>query len=358
MSGIFGLLGVDDTERVFLSTLGQDVIYDAIGSLIARYNADLNAAQGLFVQRVTENFKERYKLPGGGRLQKLSGLAPSAEVRAYGGWDVAYPLEGYGAAVGGGRIDYAYMTVRDLDRHIDTVMIQDINTVRFEMLRRMFNSTQRTFIDPLHGSLAVEPLANGDAVVYPPVLGSETEATENHYYMSGYTAANISDTNNPFITIRDELQEHFGAPTGGSNIVTFIHPDQVAKVEALTDFVDVEDRFIREGEDTAIPVMLPSSVPGQIIGRCNGCWVSVWRWIPTGYIYGQHLEVAAPLISRVDPADTGLPRGLALVAERDEYPIETSYWEHRFGFGVGNRLNGVLIEFDASTFDYPPAYAY
>jgi len=358
MSGIFGILGVSDSERVFVNTVGQDIVYDAISELLTRYNEELDAAKSVFIERTTSDFKLRYQLPGGGRLQKMSGLAPTGEVRAYGKWDVAFPLEGYGAAIGGGRVDMAYMSVQELNRHLDTVMIQDRNTYRFEMLRRLFNSGQRSFVDEHHGTLLVEPLANGDSVVYPPVLGVETEATEDHYYHTGYTAANISGTNNPYATIRDELEEHFGSPTGGSNIVCFINQAQVAKTEALADFDEVSDRFVRPGDDTAVPIGLPDNVPGKIIGRVSSCWVLVWRWIPANYILGIHMDATRPLIERVDPADTGLPQGLTLVATEEKYPLKNSYWEHRFGLGTGNRLNGVFLEFAASNFEIPTGYTY
>jgi hypothetical protein len=358
MSGLYGLLNVGDSERVFVNTLGQDVVYDAIGMLVSRHNQEVAAAISTFVEETTENFKERYKLPGGGRMQRVSDLAAPAEVRAYGGWDVAYPLEGYGDAVGGSRIRMAYMTVRDLQRHIDTVMIRNTNTVRFEILRRLFNNTQRTFVDDDHGSLAVESLANGDTIVYPPVIGSESEATENHYYHTGYAATGISDTNNPYSTIVAELEEHFGKPLGGSNIVTFINVAEQPETEALTDFVQVPDNFVRPSALTATPTGLPTNIPGRIIGRVSGAWVSVWDWIPASYILGIHLGAGRPLKMRVDPAFTGLPRGLALVAREEKYPLETAYWEHRFGIGVGNRLNGVFLEFDDSTWDIPTGYTY
>ena len=355
MSGIFGLLGVSDTDRVMLNTIGQGILYDAIGNLMGQYNADLAKAKSVFLERTSADYKLRYKLPGGGRLQRISGLTPSAEVKATGQWDVAFPLEGFGAAVGAGRIEYAYMTVQDLNRHLDTVMIQDMNTYRYEMLAAMFNDAQGTFVDPLYGSLAIEPFANADSVVYPPVLGSEAEATEDHYYVTGYVESAISNTNNPCATIRAELEEHFGTPQGGSNIAVFINPSARPYVEALGDFVEVPDNFVMIPTTQADLRGYPN-VPGVVIGRCSGCWVIEWRWIPTGYILGLSLDAPKPLIERVDPADTGLPQGLALVARDSDYPIETSYWEHRFGLGVGNRLNGVFLRFHATTWAVPSGY--
>lgn len=357
MSGIFGSLGLNDTDRVFASTAGQVVILDLVNAYFNRVTADIAAQMALFVEGETTNQTERYKLPGGGYLQQRGLQTAVASVKAYGGYDVAYPLYDFGAAVGGDDVSMAYMTVGDLERHISTVAIQNVNTVRHQMLRRIFKNTTDTFADPLWGSLTIQPLANNDTVTYAPVLGSSSEATEMHYLESGYAASAISDTNNPYITIRQELEEHFGASTGGNNIVVFIHPDEVPETEDLSDFDPVEDNFIRSSMTVNVPVNLPN-VPGRIIGRTNGVWVVEWRYMTTGYAIGIDLEAPAPLKMRIDPADTGLGRGLQLVARDMRFPFETAFYRHRFGFGAGNRLNGVVLEFGTGgSYTIPTAYA-
>lgn len=357
MSGIFGALNLNDSDREFLNTIGQRVVYDAIQQLLDQHNAELDAALAVFVEATTDDFKERYKLPGGGRLQRLGSQAPAGAVKTTGEWDVAYPLEDFGAQVAGSRIDMAYMTVQDLDRHLDTVTFQDINTVRFEILKALFNSAADTFVDPRKGSLTVQPLANGDAVLYPPVLGAESEATDTHYLESGYAASAIADANNPFVTARDELEEHFGAPTGGSNIVAFVNNAQVAKTEDLTDFDAVNDRFTTPGADADELFGLPAGLPGRVVGRTNGVWVVEWRPIPANYLLALHLDAPKPLKMRVHPADTGLTRGLQLVATDETYPLQSSHYEHSFGFGCANRLNGVVIELGTGgTYTVPAAY--
>ena len=357
MAGIFGHLNLSDSDRVFSQTVGQQVVWSAVQDYLTRVNADLNAAMSVFLDRTTSNFKERYKLPGGGALQKRGSDGRYGAVKASGQWDVAFPLEDFGAAMAGNDVDMAYMTAAELDRHIQTIVIQNTNTVRFEILKALLDSGQDTFIDPLNGSLSIEPLANGDSVVYPPVLGVETEATENHYLESGYAAASISDTNNPYATIKNELEEHFGAPTGNSNIAVFVHPDQIAKTEALADYDPVNDRFTQPGDDTDQLTGLPAALPGRVVGRTNSCWVIEWRWIPTNYMLGIHLDAPKPLIRRIDPADTGLGDGLLLVTKDQDFPFETSVWRHRFGFGVGNRLNGVVMELGTGgTYTIPTAY--
>lgn len=362
MGQLLGLLNIAEAaaDKTYVQTVGHRLVYDAVKTLMNSYNAEIAKAKKVFVERTTSDFKFRYKLAGGGRLQRRGGLAQSAAVKATGYWDVALPLEDFGAQFGGDDITLAYMTAAELDRHLDTIFIQDVNTVRFEMLKALLNSGQKTFVDEYQGSLTVEPLANGDSVVYPPAVGSETEATDNHYLESGYTAASISDTNNPYPVMRAELVEHFGGPQqGGDNIVHFINSAQSALTRALAAFDGVTARFLNPGANTDTPVNIPSGLPGTVIGYVSsGGWIVEWDWIPSGYILGMHMDAPAPLLERIDPEQTGLGTGLQLVAEDEEYPLQSSHYRHRFGFGAGNRLNGVVMELaNGGTYTIPTAYA-
>lgn len=356
MSAIYGKLGLSETERAFVNTIGQRVVYDAVTELLSEYTADLEAAKRVFIERTTEEYKFRYKLPGGGRMQRRGGQGRPGAVKANGNWEVALPIFDFGDAVADDDIAIAYMTLQELDRHLDTILIRNTNTVRHEMLYSLFNNTMRPFEDEHWGTLNVQPLANGDSAKYPPVLGSMSEATENLYLESGYAASAISDVNNPLVTIRNKLESHFGATQGGSSVVVFVSQDETAKVEALADFEPVPDRFLELGDNVNVPRDLPS-VPGRILGRSNGCWVVEWRWIPSGYMFGMHLDAPKPLLERVDPVDTGLGQGLQLVAIHAAHPFQEAFYRHRFGLGAGNRLNGVVMELGTGgTYTIPTVY--
>jgi len=154
----------------------------------------------------------------------------------------------------------------------------------------------------------------------------------------------------------DEIEHHFGAATGGEEIVCFVNNAETPETKDLTDFDEVPDRFIRVGDNVDVPTGLPS-VPSRILGRVSGTWVVEWRWVPANYMIGVHLDAPRPLKARVDPADTGLARGLVLVARDERYPLESSHYRHRFGFGCGNRLNGVVMELGTGgSYTIPTAY--
>lgn len=356
MATIFGAIGLNDTDRVFAATKGQTVVLDLINQYFERINTDMNKAMSVFIGRSTEDYKWRYKLPGGGRLQKRGLQSPTGAVKTNGGYDVALPLEDWGATLAETDVSLAYMTAGDMQRHLTSIKNADINTVRFEILKRIFNNVEVSFADPLWGTLLVEPLANGDAALYAPVLGSESEATENCYLESNYAASAISDTNNPLVTVVAKLESHFGIVTGGENICTFIHTDQVAKISALSLFSDVVDSSIRAGDNISVPINLPN-VPGRIIGRGYGSWIVEWPWMPTGWSWSTHLEAEPPLDMRIDPADTGLGSGLQLVSNEYDNPNVMAAYRHRFGVGGTNRLNGIVMEYGSGgTYTIPTIY--
>ena len=359
MSSILGALNLNDTERVFQAVVGQDVIYQVAQEFLDARQMELDRLQSVFIAENTENFKERFKLPGGGSLQEM-GFDPQSKpgvVKTTGSWDVAYPLVSHQAGVAWTNVTMAYMTVADFELHINTIFIQNVNSSRFKLLKALFNNVQGSFTDPLHGSLTPEPLANGDTVVYPPVVGIETEATEDHYLESGFLASEISDTNNPYVTIEAELVHHFGKSQGNDNVAVFINSAQKALTEDLADFTELKDRFIISGTQTSRLTGLPVGHPGRVIGRTNGCWVIEWDWITSGYMLGIALDTDPPLKRRVDPSDTGLGPGLRLVFEDPEHPFSAEYWDNRFGLAVGNRLNGVVMELsNGGTYTIPTIY--
>ena len=360
MSTIFGLANLNASDYQYARNANQQLVYSATQMYVATINADVMAASAIFIDGSIEKIGERYQLPGSGRMNRRGSGTRGPAVRANGAWDVQYPLEDFGERLVTDDVDFAYMTPDEYQRHVDTIRIRYLNEMRHQILHRLMDNqagSTESFIDEREGTLSIRALANGEAAVYyPPVLGATAEATENHYLESGYASASISDANNPIATMVNELEEHFGAETGNSNIIVFHNNAETAILQDLSDFLEVPDNFVAVGDNTDIPVRLPTA-PGRIHGRTNGAWLSEWRWMPANYMLAIHLEEPAPLKMRLDPAATGLPRGLALVANDMEYPLANAEWRARFGIGTSNRLNGVAMELGTGgTYTVPTAY--
>jgi hypothetical protein len=359
MSALAGILNISDSERAFVNTVGQQVVFDAVNQLLADYNDEIAKQVAVFIERETEKFKMRYLLPGGGKLQRMGRQAPAGAMKRYGYYDVAFPLRQWGAELAGDRVDMAYMTIQELGAHLDTIMIQDLNTLRWRILTSIFEDTNLTFTDPIHGSLTVCRLANTDGTTYPPVLGSETEADDDHYIGANYAVSAIDATNNPVVTLRDEIAEHFGGiGSQGREFVYFHANDQTAYLAAISGYTAISDQYIQIASTTADVRTWPQ-VPGRIHGRLSGAWLSEWDgWIPDLYGIMVLQRVGAPLLKRVDPADTGLGRGLQLVASDENHPMQRSSYENRYGLGAGNRLSAAVVCVnETATYAVPSSYA-
>jgi len=359
MSMLPGLINAQDNMHGFIRNVGQGLVTDAVAELLAVYNEEINLSMGAFVEKQTEQFKVRYLLPGGGRLQVMGRQAPAAAFKRYGYYDVAFPLRQYGVEISGGRVDLAYTTVAEMDAHIDAILTADMNTMRERLLVSIFENDNLAYTDEYHGAITVTRLANGDGTLFPPVLGSEDEADDDHYLNAGYNVAGIAAGQNPAVTLRNEISEHFGGVgTRGRNFVYFHGADQTAYLAAIAGYNALSDQYITAGNDTAVVNGLPN-VPGRIHGRGWGCWLSEWDgWIPDTYGLMVLLDVAAPLIMRVDPKETGLNSGLQMVARDINHPLERMSFERRFGFGCGNRLSAaIMLVTDGGTYLVPGAYA-
>jgi hypothetical protein len=360
---ILGMLNSSDSDYVKLHTYGQGVIYDALTQILGNHNNDVAEARTLFVSMTTWMFQDVYKLEGYGRLQRRGVQSRPGEVKAAGEWTVGYPLEDFGAAIGISTVDWAYMDAREFNRHVGTVLTQDLNTHRFEILKAYFNNTARAFIDlgKHFPDTTVQPLANGDSVLYPPVVGSEVPSTSNNYLGVPAAATTITDANNPIPAMVNQLEQRFGTPTGGSDIVIFCNNAQTLGIQGLAGFTTVPNRFVTYGDLTNLVVT--GGIPirmGRVLGETNSALIVEWRWIPAGYLLGIHAGAPPALALRTDPPDTGLTTGLQMKAQDEEFPFLDYAWTDRFGYGVANRLNGVVMDLTAaggaSTYSIPVGF--
>lgn len=353
MTTIFGALNVRDID-VFSDTAGQRAAWDAINTYFAATEEDSNRAYAVFVQGETTDYSERAFLPASGFMQRSRNTTRPGATKLAGSWDVAYPIDDMRDQIAIDDVALAYMTAAQMDANIQGVAQRYVNTKRYLILRALLNKSNETFSDDVRGDLVIRRLANADSgVEYPPVIGaSGMTASHNHYIGTNYASSSISDTNNPYATIRDHIEEHYG----DSQIVVFINPAERDKTEALTGFTDKTPSWVTPGSNTAVLVGNLPVVPGKIIGAISDVLVVEWRWIPSGYMVGVAVNQPGPLMRRLDLAES--LRGFRLAAKQNEFPLEESFYRAREGYGARNRLNGVALQLVASTtYTTPSIYA-
>ena len=349
MSTIYGAIGISDYNAT-VDAVGQKLVYDELNKYAMRIEQEIAQATALFIQADTTDHSETYLLPAGGMMQTASEFSRPGAIKRSGEIDVAYPIEDARDQIAVSDIALAYMNGAQLDAHVQSVQTRYVNWKRYHILRSLLNKTNETFSDPMRGSLTIRRLANGDSTNYPPVIGSASEATENHY--SGINNATISDSYNPFALASADLSEHFGE----GQKVSFINSAQEANTKALTDFYDAVPQYVTFGADKDFATINGVMAPGRFIGSANQMAIFVWDWVPSGYTIHLDTNQPKPLKRRLDVPES--LRGLRLVANQTEFPLNESFWRAREGFGVANRLNGVAIQITASTsYTTPTAYA-
>jgi hypothetical protein len=364
MAQIFGALGYSDSDLIFTTVEGQMVIWEATQRAFDLYNEDLEASVELFIDGTTTGFKERYYLPGGGESQQedITRAAETAAIRTVGNWDVAFPLEQGGDSIAYDDIGIRSVSMQRYDATVQTVFMRNNNFVFGAILRALFRNVNATFSDPDHGDLTLVPLANQDGTLYPPPVGASAEAQQNFFVGASYAESGISNTNNPFATLKTKLEAIHGLVQGGSPIIALVNSSILQYVYPLAGFEEYTNRYAEPGDNITRLLGLPRVPPGmRIVGvdTISSVVVVEWPRVPTGYVIGLH-QNAKPLRQRLDLPAKNFPRGLHLwsdTLERRE-PYRTARWRDRRGFAVANRLGAVVMHLSgAGTYTIPSTYA-
>lgn len=355
---LWGLLNLADAQTP-VTAVGQRQTFEAIQEFVNRHNATVQRAVRLLVGETTTDIETFFETPGGGMMQESNNLTRPGAIKAYGRYNVGFPIRDARDQIAADDITLAYMTLQQVNRSVQTIFVRHGNWVRYNILKALFNNANDTtwWEEAYNRAITIRRLANQDGTIFPPTISNDTPSQDNHYLISGYLSSAISNTNNPFPVLRDEIKEHFGDAV---DIVVFINTAQSAIVKTLADFVPVVDSKVSQPiTESVISSTIPSDIPGVVIGRISGVWVSEWNSVPADYMLAVDIAQPGPLSKRVD-IPTGIAgRGqLALVARQVEFPLEESFWRDRHGYGVSNRLSAAIMQFKAAApYDVPAAFA-
>ena len=335
-----------------VTAVGEATVFTAIQESAAEHTRAVNAILGAFVNRTTAA-QQRFYLPGSDELQPLDrqGTGNPIPVRPSGYYDIAFPIRGAGTAWGDNRVSRALMTVEEANRNTVNAMMADSRWIKRHVLAALLDKTTETFADESLGNLTIQPLANGDAVLYNRLGG--TAATDTHYIAQ---AAAIADATNPFPSIYTELSEH---PSNSGPYVAYIATNLVSTTEALTNFVPVSDPDIMVGSGTdTLNGTFDRGVGDTVLGKVDKVWVVEWKSLPDDYIIAHARGAGAVLGMREFPAPA--LQGFFTENNSPDGNLQEMRMIRYAGFGVQNRVAALAYFVSAGdvTFDVPTGYAH
>lgn len=346
----FGFVALEDVFSRELTEVGVDVVRTAITDSVTEYNRQLAAILPFVTVGTTS--KEKFRLPGGSSLQPLDQWGNPLPVKGGSSYEAGYPIQGGGTAWGTNRVSRALMTVAEANEHTLDAIKADADWMRRHIMASLLSNVSWTFDDDQYGALTVNPLANGDTVVYPR-KGVLNPAADNHYLAQ---AAAIADVSNPYPALYDELKEH---PGNTGPFVAYIASDLVASTVALADFVPLEDSDITEGVGTATISGNRAAVQGPgdlVLGKMrNGLWIVEWYAVPSGYILAMALNSTGGMIFQREYPAAAL-RGFFPEFDPTIGGLSLNKFIRYAGFGVRNRVAAAVMRIGNASYATPTGY--
>lgn len=342
----YGFLNLEHLFSQQLDAVGTQVITSAVRESAAEHTRAINALLASLVERTTMH-QERFWLPGSKTLQPLDEHGNPLPTAVAGYFDVAYPIQGGGDAWGANRVARALMTVEDVNRQTIEALKADADWIRRHVLAALYDNATWTFDDEKNGDLTIQPLANGDTVVYNKIGGAA--ATDTHYLAQ---AAAILDGSNPFPTIYSELIEH---PTNQGPVVVYTPSNLVDSIAALTSFVEVGDPDILVGNATdQLGRVIDRGLGDEVLGKASKCWIVEWRALPDNYMIA-HAQGAGPVLKMREYPSAAL-QGFFAENHSPDGNLQLMRMIRYAGFGVANRIAAVAYRIGNAAYAIPTGY--
>jgi hypothetical protein len=347
-----GFLTLRDVFSRRVTDVGIDLISTAVTASTQAYNAAINQLLSVLVEDLRDNgvFQERYKLPVSGTLQPVDEYGRPKPVGGEIWYTQAYPMQ-YGAhAWGTNWIAMAKMTVEEANDKTNEALRADADWLIRHILGCLFFNAVWTFRDEQYGDLTVYPLALGEANVK---YVTRTGALVNTAMYSAQANPIGAGADNPFPTVVRQLRLF---PVNQGPIVTYIHNDQRASVEALAGFVPVGDGDIElgSGSDRLTNGGPTGHLGDELIGKVNGSWVAEWERMPSGYTLS-HCLGTKPIVRR-QQKEASLQGFIAKPVIQDGNVSSFEFYRHA-GFAPRNRVGVHIRRIGNATYAPPADYA-
>jgi hypothetical protein len=350
-----GFVNLADVYNKRVSEVGVPVVNEAQRIYFAEHNRQMQTAMNLFVTRTTQ-YKTMYRSIINTRNQPLDEHGRALPVKGGDKYPLELPIQGSGNAWGKNWFAGEKMTVQEAAEDAEAIVNGDIHWNFDHILASIYTNTSGgwDWYDDEHGAQKISPLANGDSVVYSLFSGASSGATDNHYLAQ---ANAISDTDDPFDEIFEELAEH---PENGQNtqVIAFIPTGLKAAVMQLEGFHKLADPNVRVGANNDELVgQIGAAVPGTVIGyHDSGVWIVEWRRLTANYIIAVATGGGRPIAMR-EHEESSLQGFIQIPGPggvtREDYPFYEQQWARFAGYGGWNRVGALVYRIGNASYAIP-----
>lgn len=344
-------------KQTIIADIDEDRIWDNLEGYIAAHNMLFMKVMEV-VAEVTTDRVRRYGDVQTSNMQELDEFGqPSAQKSDVNGYNVGFPLRRFGEALQWTRDYFENLTVDEFEKLVNAMTNADEQMLYREIRRALYYPTNVTFTDwqvQPKQDLPVKRLINADGTVLPvnPVTAASFDGSTHTHYL-GVTTGN-APTQAEAVSFVEHIEEHFGE----GEIVVYVNKAEVSDILGFSDFKPyIDARLINQTTaivaraENVLNVMNSYDRPFGILHN-TGAEFHVKPWIPAGYWFGyvRSPNIAPPLVLRQHPRPS--LQGFRLVANDVNYPLYAREYEHRFGVGVWNRVNGAVLDVSTGSGTY------
>lgn len=336
-------------KKDIVADIDMDAIWENLDGYFAAHNMLFLKVMEIVAEMTTDRVR-RYGDAPTHVMQELEEFGqPSAQKVDPTGYNVGFPLRRFGNVLQWTEDYFQNLSVDEFEKQVNAITSADEAMLYRELRRALFYPTNVTFTDwqvmPAQ-DLPVKRLINADSTTLPvnPVTGASFDGSTHTHY-TGVTTGN-APTQAEAVTFVENIEEHFAS----GEVVVYVNKAEVADILAFTDFKPyVDARLINQttaivaSPDQALDVMNSYDRPFGILHN-TGAEFHVKPWVPAGYWFGyvRSANISPPLVLRQHPREA--LQGLRLVANDANHPLYAREYEHRFGVGVWNRVNGAVLD--------------
>lgn len=361
MALVYGLHDLESLKERRVQEIGIQEMNTRLQMWQAEVNRVFNAVMGTFTAR-NETWNTmpimRIQLPSVARAQFVDEYGVAKPRQETGYFEQGLPLFRYEDALGFSYEALQKITVEEYSRELMRIERADMSAAMHLFWFAIFYDEAWTFASTEANlpDIPVKPGANSDTDRYI-VRGEDDPQAATHYI--GQAAA-ISDSADPFPTIKDYLTRYAGT-TSNDRCVTFVgDATNVTNITNLSGFTRIDrTRSTVWGDNVSLVNPAADTFIGmgdEVLGEHeDGVLVIRKRDLPTNYLVSFNLDAPPPIGIRED--STPSLRGLFNIdAVENSGNTLLRRFRRKIGFAPVNRTGFVVHEIGDASYDPPTAY--